>query len=87
MQAGARISRRQGRHPHERDRHYAAERPAEDRLPALSDGVLRPLQKRVGQGQSPACVKHCQAACMDYGTMAELAEVMAQKTHCAMFTP
>jgi Fe-S-cluster-containing dehydrogenase component len=42
---------------------------------------------RVGQGEKPACVKHCQAAVMYHADVAELAEIMAQKPHCVMFTP
>jgi Fe-S-cluster-containing dehydrogenase component len=42
---------------------------------------------RVGQGEQPACVKHCQAATMYYGSVAELAAIMAERPHSAMFTP
>lgn len=42
---------------------------------------------RVQQGEPPACVKHCQAATMYYGLVTELAEAMAEKPHCALFTP
>ena len=42
---------------------------------------------RVSQGEKPACVKHCQAQVMSYGTVPELAEQMQDKTHYVMFTP
>jgi Fe-S-cluster-containing dehydrogenase component len=42
---------------------------------------------RVKNGEQPACVKHCQAATMYYGTVAELARIMEKKPHGALFTP
>ena len=42
---------------------------------------------RTAEGEAPACVKHCQAQVMYYGEIAELAEIMAEKSHCVMFTP
>jgi len=35
----------------------------------------------------PACVKHCQASVMYYGTVAELAKTMEKKPHAVLFTP
>jgi Fe-S-cluster-containing dehydrogenase component len=32
-----------------------------------------------GQGMEPACVKACMAACMTYGSIAELAQKVAEK--------
>ena len=43
--------------------------------------------KRVGQGGQPACVKHCQSFCMRYGTLAELAVVMEEKSRSVLFAP
>jgi Fe-S-cluster-containing dehydrogenase component len=42
---------------------------------------------RVKKGDQPSCVKHCQAAVMSYGTVAELAKVMDKKPHAVLFTP
>ena len=42
---------------------------------------------RTARGEQPACVKHCQAATMFYGEVAELAAVMEERPHCALFTP
>jgi hypothetical protein len=35
----------------------------------------------------PSCVKHCQAATMYYGTVAELSKLMEKHPHAALFTP
>ena len=29
---------------------------------------------RIAKGKKPSCVQHCQAACMDFGTLEELAK-------------
>lgn len=42
---------------------------------------------RTRRGEQPACVKHCQAIVMSYGTVAELARQMEKKPHAVMFTP
>jgi len=42
---------------------------------------------RTTRGEQPACVKHCQAACMYFGTLPELAAKMETKPHCVLFTP
>jgi Fe-S-cluster-containing dehydrogenase component len=34
---------------------------------------------RVSKGEQPACVLHCLASCMEYGTMEELAKKMETK--------
>lgn len=39
------------------------------------------------RGEPPACVQHCQAACMYFGTVAELAKLMETHPHSALFTP
>jgi len=43
--------------------------------------------KRVKNGEQPACVKHCQAACMYYGTVTELAKTMDKKPKTVLFAP
>ena len=42
---------------------------------------------RTADGEVPACVKHCQTATMYYGSVTELAGIMEQRSHVAMFTP
>ena len=43
---------------------------------------------RVEKGKKPTCVKHCQAFCMKYGPVEELAaELAAAKTKCALLVP
>jgi Fe-S-cluster-containing dehydrogenase component len=42
---------------------------------------------RVSKGELPACVKHCQAAVMYYGSVAELAAIMEDKPHAVLYTP
>lgn len=34
---------------------------------------------RVAKGKKPACVHHCQALCMEYGTIEELSKKMSEK--------
>ena len=38
---------------------------------------------RLEEGKKPACVHHC----LYFGTVDELSEVVAEKTHRALFTP
>jgi hypothetical protein len=35
----------------------------------------------------PSCVKHCQAACMSYGPIAELVQRMENQAKTVMFRP
>ncbi len=39
------------------------------------------------QGEEPACVKHCQAACMAFGSLAELVEQMEVTPRSVLFSP
>ncbi len=39
------------------------------------------------KGERPACVKHCQAACMMYGPVSELAKELEKKSKMVLFTP
>jgi len=41
---------------------------------------------RTTQGESPACVKHCQAWCMYYGRVAELAKIMEDKPRAVLYS-
>ena len=38
------------------------------------------------RGESPSCVKHCQAACMEFGTTRELAARMAERNRVVLYT-
>ena len=42
---------------------------------------------RTSNGEPPACVKHCQATCMMYGSIDELAKAMDSKTRSVIFAP
>jgi Fe-S-cluster-containing dehydrogenase component len=43
--------------------------------------------ERTAQGDTPACVKHCQALCMWYGPVNELVKMMADKPRSSIFAP
>ena len=43
--------------------------------------------QRTSEGILPACVKHCQAGCMMYGSVSELAKVMDGKPKTVLFAP
>ena len=45
------------------------------------------MEKVVKEGIPPACVKHCQAGCMMYGPVKELAKVMEKKSKTVLFAP
>lgn len=40
---------------------------------------------RVSEGRLPACVHHCQSACMYFGTLDELEEIAKDKPRSAIF--
>ena len=42
---------------------------------------------RTAAGKQPSCVHNCQADCMRYGTLEELAEYMGDNSHQALFFP
>ena len=42
---------------------------------------------RTKNGEQPACVKSCQASTMWHGDVVELAKLMVNKPHSALFTP
>lgn len=44
-------------------------------------------QTRVKDGKLPSCVHNCPAACMQYGTVAELSEQVAYKPMRVLFVP
>ena len=42
---------------------------------------------RTQRGEQPSCVKHCQANCMRYGRVDELAKEMEKKPRMVLFKP
>ncbi len=44
-------------------------------------------QDRVKKGKQPACVQHCQAGVMKFGTVNELSKFMEIKAKTVLFTP
>ena len=43
-------------------------------------------EDRVAKGKMPMCVQHCQAWCMYYGEVEDLARKMDGSSRCALFT-
>ncbi len=43
--------------------------------------------RRVKKGETPACVKHCQANCMKFGRIAQLAKEMETKSKMLLYAP
>jgi Fe-S-cluster-containing dehydrogenase component len=43
--------------------------------------------RRTAAGEKPACVKHCQAACITYGEVGELAKELETTPRSALFVP
>ena len=43
--------------------------------------------QRTQRGDPPACVKHCQANCMRYGPIGELAREMEKQRRMVLFKP
>ena len=43
--------------------------------------------KRVGAGELPACVKHCQSFCMKFGPLDELAKKLETMPRSTLFAP
>lgn len=43
--------------------------------------------ERVEQGKLPTCVHHCQAMCMEFGDISELAEKLGEKPRRTLFHP
>ena len=42
---------------------------------------------RIKAGEKPACVKHCQAICITYGTIAELSKALNKQSKSSIFVP
>lgn len=43
--------------------------------------------ERTSNGEEPSCVKHCQANCMTYGPLEEMAQQMAKQPKTVLFRP
>jgi len=43
--------------------------------------------QRTREGEQPACVKHCQAACMEFGYIGELVKEMEQRPKMVLYAP
>jgi Fe-S-cluster-containing dehydrogenase component len=43
--------------------------------------------ERTGRGEAPACVKHCQATCIMYGKISDLAKAQEKQPRSALWAP
>jgi Fe-S-cluster-containing dehydrogenase component len=43
--------------------------------------------ERTKHGEQPACVKHCQATCITYGAVSDLAKNMEKQPRSSLFLP
>lgn len=59
---------------------------AVDYLPFPTD-LCDLCHRRTQAGELPSCVKHCQANCMTYGEIGELAQTMEKKAKMVLFAP
>jgi len=57
-----------------------------DYLPFPTD-LCNLCASRTSEGELPSCVKHCQAACMKFGELAELVKFMEDKPKTVLFAP
>ena len=48
--------------------------------------IAKGLNGRVAKGKMPMCVQHCQAQCMDFGPIDEMAEKAKSHKDYALFT-
>ncbi len=64
-----------------------------DKKPVAIDYLPFPTElcdlciNRCRQGEEPTCVKHCQADCMQFGTLEQLAQVAETTPRTAIFSP
>lgn len=65
---------------------YSQDRWAFDYIPFPTD-LCDFCHNRTARGLQPACVKHCQAGVMKYGTVKELAQFMELKSKTVLFVP
>ncbi|WP_258360398.1 4Fe-4S dicluster domain-containing protein [Moorella sulfitireducens] len=57
-----------------------------DYLPFPTD-LCNLCSHRIQDGMLPSCVKHCQAGCMKFGPVGELAMEMEKKGKMVLYTP
>ena len=57
-----------------------------DYLPFLTD-LCDLCMKRIREEEEPACVKHCQAACIQFGYIGELVKEMEKRPKMVLYTP
>ena len=55
-------------------------------LPFLTELCIL-CKPRTKKGQKPACVQHCMASCLSYGTIKDLVKEMAGKPRMALWKP
>ena len=54
-------------------------------VPAVTE-LCDMCEERVAKGKQPTCVQHCQALCMYFGTVEDLAKQMVGKSKQVLFT-
>jgi len=86
MQAGAQLPCGEMGYQSQRDRPRDVRKDCH-RLYSLSTDLCNLCVQRTKEGIPPACVKHCQAGCMTYGPVQELAKVMEKKPKTVLFAP
>lgn len=59
---------------------------AVDFLPFITE-LCDLCSKRCNEGELPACVKHCQAACMNFGPISELVQQMETVSRVVLYAP
>ena len=57
-----------------------------DYLPFLTDLCDLCIQRN-REGEEPVCVKHCQAACIQFGYIGELVKEMEKRPKMVLYTP
>ncbi len=57
-----------------------------DYIPAPTD-LCDLCAGRVAEGKLPACVHHCQSACMYYGDLGDLVKMMEEKPKTVLYSP
>ncbi len=88
MRHRARLPRRPVRHQGREGRtwEYAPDKWQLSYVPVPTDQCDL-CASRTAAGKQPSCVHNCQADCMRYGTLEELAEYMGDNSHQALFFP
>lgn len=71
--------------PYEYDGKVGSERWEWTWMPVLTKACDM-CKDRTDKGKLPMCVQHCQAWCMEYGDVDDLAKLMGGKTRFALYT-